>query len=69
MHVCVCVCARACVGVGEVMWMHACMCEGVGMDVRTCDFARVALIIQHAKRTRHFVCGLSGFIILFDIRS
>ena len=50
--VCVCVCARACVVVGA--------------RARAC--VHVALLIQHARRMRHSVCGpLCLHHIFFDI--
>jgi hypothetical protein len=59
----VCVRARARARVGP------CVFVGVGARARPCTFARVILLIQHAPRMRHIVCGLSGFATFFDIMS
>ena len=39
-------------------------CSGKAITIKYCEYASVALVIQHAKRTRHIVlslCGLNGF--------
>ena len=50
--------------------VFVCVCVCVVVDARTwaCTCARVALLIQHAKR-HHIVCGLSGSSRFFDITS
>ena len=55
---CVCVCARA--------RGRACLFVGVVARALECACAHVALLIEHATRTRHIVCGLSGSITFFD---
>jgi hypothetical protein len=48
--------------------ISVCACVVVGTRSRECDFARVVLLIQHAKLMRHIViCGLSGSTTFFDI--
>jgi hypothetical protein len=53
--------------VGEYMRVLACV--GVGARARACAFVRVALLIQHATRMGHIVCGNSSSTIFSDILS
>jgi hypothetical protein len=41
----------------------------VGARARVCACASVALLIQHATRMRHIICGLSGSTTFIDIIS
>ena len=51
--------------------MCACVfvCVLMSACARTCAFAHVTLLIQHATRMRHIVYGFSGFAICYDIIS
>jgi hypothetical protein len=40
-----------------------------GSQEQACDFARVALFIQHENTMRHIVCGFSGSTTFLDIIS
>jgi hypothetical protein len=55
-ELCVCELARVCVCVYMCVWCARAW---------TCDFARVALPMQHATRRRIVVCGFSGSTIFF----
>ena len=67
--VCVCVFAR----LGERLLVCACVCGCVGTRARACACARVASLIQYAKRshtdkvTERKVCVLVSSTILFEI--
>ena len=45
------------------------MCVCVCARERTCVCAHVALVIQHATRRHIVICGLSDYIIFFDVIS
>ena len=56
---------RCCRGKQKVLHICVWVCVYVHGRGRMCTCARIALLIQYAKRRRHTVCGFSGSAIIF----
>ena len=64
-YLCVCVCVFARARIGEDMRVRGSVC----VAARARAWARVILLVKHATRSRHIVCGLSGSTTYLDITS